>query len=87
VGATPEILGGLDRRLLAEGTDAEALAAAICRFLDGAAPSDGWAAPLTPDALHGFVTGRYSWDRHADAVEEVYRDALARRNGRPEGGR
>lgn len=87
VGATPEILGGLDRRLLSEGAEAEALAAAICRFLEGRAAPHGWASDLTPEFLHAFVSARYSWDRHADAVEEVYRDALARRHERSAGGR
>jgi glycosyltransferase involved in cell wall biosynthesis len=63
VGATPEILGPLDERLLAESASAEGLAAAIRRAL-----------PLSADEAfrrrcRAHAEGRYSWDRHLDALE------------------
>lgn len=67
VGATPEILGGLDKRLIASGTNPEALTQAILGFLRG-----GWAAGLTPERLHRFVSESYTWERHVAAVEALY---------------
>ncbi len=75
VGATLEILGGLDKRLVTTGTAPDALAAGVLDFLNG-----DWGRALSADRLHDFVQNRYTWERHADAVESVYRDALA---GRP----
>lgn len=72
IGATPEILSGLDPRLLAAGTAPDALAAAILGFLEG-----DWAGELTPDRLRAYVAARYTWDRHVDAVEAVYREVIS----------
>ena len=72
VGATPELLGGLDTRLIASGTGPAALAAALLGFLEGE-----WRRQLTPERLRRFVLDHYTWDKHVDAVEAVYREALA----------
>lgn len=69
IGATPEILGGLDPRLIAPGTTPEALAAAIGDFLEA-----DWPQNLTPDRLRRFVLERYTWERHVNAVEAIYRE-------------
>jgi len=74
VGATPEILSALDPRLVMQGTAPDALAAGVLGFLDG-----DWGRALTPKRLSDFVQSRYTWERHTDAVEAVYRDLLAGR--------
>jgi len=80
VGATPELLGDVEPRLLAAGCEPGALAAAVAGFLDALAAGPGsWAGRLTPDALHAHVAARYSWDRHVDATLELYRAAVVRK--------
>lgn len=71
VGATPELLAGLDTRLIATGVTPDALAAAILGFLEG-----DWKRELTPERLRRHVLDHYTWDRHVDAVEAVYREVL-----------
>lgn len=71
IGATPEILGALDRRLLANSASQADIAAAILRFLNGS-----WRGELTPERLHNFVLERYTWDRHVNAVEALYETHL-----------
>lgn len=67
VGATPEILGGLDPRLIAAGATPEALTQAVVSFLEG-----DWASALTPERLHRYAADHYTWERHVAAVEAVY---------------
>ncbi len=71
-GATPEILGQLDPRLIASGTTPAGLAQAILSFLEG-----DWADSLTPDRLHAYVAQHYTWDKHITATEAVYENACA----------
>ena len=71
VGATPEILGGLDARLVAPGTTPDDLAHAILGYLDGE-----WSADLTPERLHQFVAGRYTWEKHVAETETAYHSVL-----------
>ncbi len=71
VGATPEILRGLDTRLIAQDATPAGLARSILGFLDG-----DWTSALTRGRLRGFVEDHYTWERHAEAVEAVYGDAL-----------
>ena len=73
IGATPEILSGLDPRLIVPGTSPDALAEAILRFLE-----QGWSQELTPDRLRRYVLDHYPWDRHVAAVEQIYRDLIPR---------
>ena len=72
VGATPEILEGLDKRLIAPGIAPDALAQAILGFLDG-----DWSADLTPERLHRFVAQHYTWDQHVADTEKVYHSLLS----------
>jgi len=67
VGATPEILGKLDSRLIASEINPCALSEAILDFLKGS-----WAASLTPERLHRFASESYTWERHVAAVEALY---------------
>ena len=71
IGATPELLAGLDRQLIAPGVDKASLAAGIRGFLEG-----DWSTALTPDRLHRYVADRYTWDRHVDAIERLYREVI-----------
>ncbi len=72
VGATPEILSGLDPRLIVPGTSPEALATAISSFLE-----QDWARELTPDRLRRFVLDHYQWDQHVEAVESLYQELIS----------
>ena len=77
VGATPELLAGLDSRLIAPGVGSAALATGIRGFLEG-----GWSATLTPDRLQRYVAEHYTWDRHVDGVEHLYQEILRRASRR-----
>ena len=72
VGATPEILEGLDKRLVATGIAPDALAQAILGCFDG-----DWSAGLTPERLHRFVAQHYTWDQHVADTEKVYHSLLS----------
>ena len=73
VGATPELLSPLDPRLIARSPDPADLADAITGFLNSR-----WRHALTPDRLHAYVCGRYTWDRHTDQTEQVYQSLAPR---------
>lgn len=73
VGATPEILAPLDRRLIAHSAQPHCLADAVAGYLNSA-----WRHTLTPQHLHDYVLENYTWDRHVLRLEEVYTDLLAR---------
>lgn len=77
IGAIPEVLGGLDERLLAGGTDVQALTEAILGYCRSRQEPDGWAAGLTAGRLADYVEERYTWARHAADVEGAYRGAMA----------
>jgi glycosyltransferase involved in cell wall biosynthesis len=74
IGATPEILGRLDDRLITQDATAGALSKSILAFLAG-----GWSSTLTPDRLHRLVEECYTWELHTDAVEAVYADVFPRK--------
>lgn len=78
VGATSEILGPLDGRLLTAGTTPEHLAGGILRFftMEG---KEG----LSAARLHEYVKAHYTWDRHAEGVQRVYQEILSPWSGRP----
>ena len=67
VGATPEILGELDRRLIAKAATAEAIADAVVDCLTG-----DWHKDLTPGRLHRYATDRYSWENYVRQTEALY---------------
>ena len=71
-GATPEILGHLDPRLIALGTTPDDLAKAILGFLE-----EDWADSLTPERLHAYVAEHYTWDKHITATEAIYENSRA----------
>ncbi len=68
VGATPEILRPLEPRLIAPGIGPDALAQTISSFLEAA-----WSAELTPARLHSYVQQRYTWQRHVQETDNLYR--------------
>lgn len=64
IGATPELLGPLDKRLIAETADAEGLAAAIRIALQ-------LAGPTLRTACRKYACAEYSWPRVMDAWEQA----------------
>jgi glycosyltransferase involved in cell wall biosynthesis len=76
VGATPELLGTLDARFLADGTDAAGLVAAIERVM-----------PLTAEAglrakCRDYAANRFSWEQAVDSWEAALEEASALDAGR-----
>ena len=72
VGATPEILAPLEERLITCDVTPDAIAEGILSFL-----GSGWARRLTPSCLHQYVRDHYSWDKHIEAVEQVYQEVTS----------
>jgi glycosyltransferase involved in cell wall biosynthesis len=69
-GATPEILGQLDDRLVTRDTSAEAIADAIASWLD-------WRHEEQPtNRYRDFAVSNYAWDRVADSVEAYYAEQV-----------
>ena len=68
IGATPEILNGLEPRLIASGADPDSLSSAILGFLEG-----NWQGALTPTRLHCYIKEHYTWERHIESVENIYK--------------
>jgi glycosyltransferase involved in cell wall biosynthesis len=79
VGATEEILGNLDRSLLAEGTDADALAKGIAALYRRLA-----AEPAVRERLaragRALVLREYTWSRHCANLEGVLSEAIQSRS-------
>lgn len=71
IGATPEILAPLDRRLIAHSAQPHCLADAVAGYLNNA-----WRHTLTPQHLHDYVRENFTWDRHVLRIEEVYADLI-----------
>jgi glycosyltransferase involved in cell wall biosynthesis len=76
VGALPEVLTRVDPRLIAEGTDPEALAAAMVRLLRRFRDMPGEQARLS-DRGRTLVETDFNWDRHSERLEAVLREACA----------
>jgi glycosyltransferase involved in cell wall biosynthesis len=74
VGATPEILAPLDKRLIAASSKPVALAQAITSFLDEPKPDH-----LAPDRVSEYARQNYGWRAHVDRTEAVYEELLNRR--------
>lgn len=72
VGATPELLAPLEPRLLARGTDAEALADAIRTGLE-------LATPALRERARAYAVERLSWHAAMPAWEAVLTGTVARR--------
>ena len=75
IGATPEILAPLDRRLIAHSAQPHCLAEAVADYLGGT-----WRHTLTPQHLHNYVLQNYTWERHVVRIEEIYTDLLQQRS-------
>lgn len=74
IGATPEILGALDPRLLTPSADEKGLSSSILDFL-----GNSWREELSAERLHDFVLQNYSWERHVDGLEAIYHALLKKR--------
>ena len=69
VGATPELLAQVDRRLILDGSGPEAIATGIVRYfreLQGV---------LAPEALRKLVSSTYTWATMVSRTESVYEQA------------
>lgn len=71
VGATAELLGPFDSRLLTEGTSPEALAAGMGRFLDEVSGDPGLEA-----RCRAYAEKRFSWGRFVDCLERHSRELV-----------
>lgn len=69
VGGLPEVVGPLHEGLLASGTDAEAIAEALGRVLDGQL------RPIDPQTCRAYAR-RFDWSQIAPRVGAVYRQAI-----------
>lgn len=78
VGATPEILRGIDPGLLAAGTRAEDIAKSLCTIIRRFREQPGDRAELVAKGL-AAVRAQYTWDHHCAALAGVLADA----GGRP----
>lgn len=74
VGATPEILGRLDDKLIIPKTGSEALAAAVVKFVR-------CRGRYAPGDLRRFAVEQYPWERTVAATEKIYREVVAERAG------
>jgi len=74
VGAIPEVLARVDPRLLADGTDAKALAAGIRRVLQRFRDIPGERERLSV-AGRALVERDYTWARHGEQLDKALRDA------------
>ncbi len=72
VGATPELLAQVDRRLILDSVGPEAIASGIVRYF-----TEVWAG-VDPSPLRDLVMARYTWKHVVSATEQVYRQALDR---------
>ncbi len=78
VGGIPDVVKHRETGLLVPEKSAERLAESILELLD----NPEYARELTTNALVYSQT-HFDWDRVTDAIEDVYRLAIATRNGRP----
>jgi len=74
VGATPEILRGIDPALLTGGTQAEAIADSLRTIIRRFRARPVERAELVAKGL-ATVRSRYTWDRHCTALADVLADA------------
>lgn len=80
VGATPEILNGIDPFLLTRDTSAGALADALRAVIGRFRAKPGERAALAAKGVE-VVRARYTWDRHCARLLEVCAGAAAGRRG------
>jgi glycosyltransferase involved in cell wall biosynthesis len=77
VGATPEILRGIDPALLTGGTHAEAMAESLRTIIRRFRARPGERAELAAKGLQA-VRANYTWDRHCARLADVLADACRR---------
>lgn len=75
VGATEEILGKLDRSLIAAGADAESLAAGVAALHRRLSADPSVRARLSAES-RALVLRDYTWGRHCARIEAVLSEAL-----------
>ncbi|WP_447972459.1 glycosyltransferase family 4 protein [Nitrospira sp. Kam-Ns4a] len=80
VGAIPEVLARVDPGLVAEGTDAEALAKGIRRLLCRFRDLPGEQARLSEKG-RALVEAEYTWARHCERVEAILGEAVGKGQG------
>lgn len=66
-GATPEILRGVDSRLILAGVTPAQIAAKLQEIRQAS-----WFANIAPASLHEFVRKNFSWERHLAAVHAAF---------------
>jgi glycosyltransferase involved in cell wall biosynthesis len=74
VGATPEILSPLDKRLLTAGSAADDLAAGIARFLDELLPEEGLS-----ERCRSYAEKHLSWEHMVTALERILNELAPHR--------
>lgn len=79
VGATPEILGRIDKEFLLPGTEPEDVAQGILRFV-----KQRGLAKHPPQELRRFVLQEYTWELVGSLTEAVYHEAVQRKQGKAE---
>jgi glycosyltransferase involved in cell wall biosynthesis len=77
VGATPEILRGIDSALLTAGTRAEEIAESLRTIMKRFRANPDERAALTARGL-AAVRARYTWDRHCAELADVLADVCRR---------
>lgn len=80
VGALPEVLARVDPGLVAEGSDAVALAQAIRRILGRFRDDPGERARLSARG-RALVEKEYNWERHTTELEAVIQEAIEEGQG------
>jgi len=76
VGATPELLAQVDRRLVLDGTEPWAIATGITRYFSQVQGA------VTPRVLRDRAASRYTWEVAVDKTEAVYRGSFHGRSSR-----
>jgi len=76
VGATPELLAQVDRRLILEGTSPDAIAVGIVRYFTTVEER------VAPEAVRDLVLAHYTWDTVVSRSEDVYERTVRARGGR-----
>ncbi len=71
IGAIPEILSQIDRKLIAKGTEAENLADALNDLLHQFVRDPGYWKELSQRSFH-TVEAQYTWQSHATKIEWVF---------------
>ncbi|HTV73809.1 MAG TPA: glycosyltransferase family 4 protein [Candidatus Acidoferrales bacterium] len=74
LGATVDILKGLESRLLMKGTSADDIFEALQAFF-----SADWSRALGPDIVRAYALEHFSWERHAERVEQICQELIRKK--------